>query len=70
MTYVYIFLGGGFGSVIRYLISLFYFNSSFPYGTLLANALSCFLIACTVFFCQKWNLNDSIKLLFVVGFWQ
>ena len=68
MTYLYVFLGGGLGSVIRYLISLFYINSSFPYGTLLANILSCLMITSTVFFCQKWNLNDSVKLLFVVGF--
>ena len=52
---IYIFLGGGLGSVIRYSISLYFVNYTFPLATLFANILSCFLLALTLFFVQKMN---------------
>ena len=65
---IYVFLGGGLGSVIRYLISLCFVNYTFPLATLFANILSCFLLVLTLFFVQKWSLSDSVRLFFVIGF--
>jgi CrcB protein len=44
---IYIFLGGGAGSIARYLVgkfSLHYLYNGFPLGTLLANILASFIL--------------------------
>lgn len=71
MKYVLaVFLGGGFGSVLRYLINrwvLNWFHSSFPIGTFLVNAVGCFLIG---FFIFSINRSDILpwRLFLVTGF--
>jgi len=48
MNYLYIFIGGGLGSVARYLTSKAggqLFPSNFPMGTVLTNLLACLLLA-------------------------
>lgn len=42
-----VFVGGGFGSVLRYAISIWWVKSGtwFPFGTLIANALAAIFIA-------------------------
>lgn len=42
-----VFIGGGFGSVVRYAISLWWVKSGtlFPFGTLIANLLAAIFIA-------------------------
>ena len=60
---IYVFLGGGLGSVIRYLISLCFVNYTFPLATLFANILSCLLLALTLFFVQKWSFKESVRPL-------
>jgi len=67
-TIIYVFLGGGLGSVIRYLISFYFVNYTFPLATLFANILSCCLLALMLFFVQKLNLSDGFKLFFIIGF--
>ena len=69
---VYIFIGGGIGSVLRYLIgrlSVHVFSSSLPIGTFIANILSCILLAgILVLLKSKGIAQDSaIRLLLVVG---
>ena len=68
MTVVYIFLGGGLGSVLRYLISLLFTNYTFPLATLLANILSCVLLGCVLWCVQKFHLNDNVRLFLIIGF--
>lgn len=65
-------IGGGVGSILRYLISLAslrFFQHNFPIGTFLANFIGCLLIG---FFLGMYNssgsFNEEHKLLFVVGF--
>ena len=48
MNLIYIFLGGGFGSVVRYLISLIFQNYHFPVATLFSNLLSCLILALVI----------------------
>ena len=64
---LYIFLGGGLGSVIRYCISILFVKFHFPIATLLSNILSCLILGSILFFFSKNNLNDHVKLFFVIG---
>lgn len=44
---ILVFLGGGIGSVLRYLVSKSFtgwINNPFPYSTFLVNIIGCFLI--------------------------
>jgi len=67
-TILYIFFGGGLGSVLRYLISILFVNYTFPLATLLANIISCVLLGFVLFVIQNFNLNDNLKLFFIIGF--
>ena len=68
ITWIYIFLGGGFGSVFRYLISFFFLNYNSVLATLFSNVISCILLGLILFLSQKFNLSDNFKLFFIVGF--
>jgi fluoride exporter len=63
-----VFIGGGIGSVLRYVISIWLQkgNSNFPWPTFLTNALGCFLIGLLYAFLSKEN--NAYKLLLVTGF--
>ena len=53
----FVFVGGGFGSVLRYIISRYLNNpaSSFPLGTFTANILGSLLIGIIIGFAVKNN---------------
>ncbi|RMG79136.1 MAG: fluoride efflux transporter CrcB [Bacteroidetes bacterium] len=72
MKYFYVFLGTGFGGMLRYLISTKVYKflpSLFPYGTLAVNALGSFILGVLIFwFDDKELLNANLKLLLAVGF--
>ena len=63
-----VFIGSGFGGVLRYLISIVsskIFAQSWP-GTLMVNVLGALLI---VFITQKYlNLNPQLHRLAIIGF--
>ena len=65
-------LGGGIGSILRYLTSLLvnrYYNSAFPLATFIINIAGCFLIGLLFGFMEKQGLaNDNFKYLFITGF--
>ncbi|MDR2009436.1 MAG: fluoride efflux transporter CrcB [Bacteroidales bacterium] len=65
-------LGGGAGSIFRYLTSLLVlkkYSFSFPLATFIVNILGCFLIGLFVGFSVKNNmLNENLKLLLITGF--
>lgn len=67
-----IFLGGGLGSVSRFGISEFVrsiFSTSFPFGTLFSNILSCLILTLVVgVFSAKFDVNPAMKTLIVIGF--
>jgi CrcB protein len=65
-------LGGGFGSVLRYL-STWYITKSFPnityLATLFVNCVGCFLIGLLFgYFLKNQQSNDYLKLLLITGF--
>jgi fluoride exporter len=68
MIFLAIFIGGGLGSLARYGVS--YFSSpNFPYGTLIANVLSCVLMGLAIYsFSSKIETSQFLKYLIVIGF--
>jgi CrcB protein len=68
-TLLYIFLGGGFGSITRYLVSKFSlgaFGNGFPYGTLIANILASLLLG---YLTAKSIQSESLwKPMLAIGF--
>lgn len=69
-TLLLIGIGGGTGSILRYLTSLLtakYFEGSFPLGTFIANIVGCLLIG--IFLGMFTEKEDSqLVMLFVIGF--
>ena len=66
---VYIFLGGGFGSLLRFMISsntqkLWKIND-FPMGTFVVNITGCFLIGILSAYFLK--VDNSLKYLLITG---
>lgn len=72
MMYLYIFLGGGLGSLARFLTSKLshqLFTTSFPIGTFISNILACVILALiVVFFSNKQTEYEWIQPLLLVGF--
>lgn len=66
-----VFVGGGFGSVLRYVIGK-YFNATpngFPYGTFAVNILGSLLIGVILGLAAKNNsISQSQTLLLATGF--
>ena len=66
-----VFIGGGLGSVVRYLLGRWLNNveSSIPYGTLLANILGGLIIGVVLGYLSKTsNLSHSTSLFLATGF--
>lgn len=67
---IYIFLGGGTGSVLRYLCQLFINHNiicRFPLGTFIVNILGCFLIGVFYTISDHLNLSEEKRLMLTVG---
>ena len=71
-TLLLIALGGGIGSVFRYLTTVLvqkYYASVFPIATLITNGLGCFLIGIAMSLLEKNDLvNSNLKWFFITGF--
>ncbi len=64
-------LGGGMGSIFRFLVSHFtrkYWSSGFPMATFLVNVSGCLLIGLIIGLLLKSNTSNDLKMLLVVGF--
>ncbi|WP_248723635.1 fluoride efflux transporter CrcB [Seonamhaeicola sp. ML3] len=67
----FVFIGGGFGSVLRYILGKYLNNSEtgIPYGTFAANILGSLLIGIILGLAARNNtLNQSQTLLLATGF--
>ena len=62
-----VFVGGGIGSSLRYLISKFSFNTvaSFPYSTFITNIIGCFILGLTLGYFLKSNNQNSLMFVFL-----
>lgn len=70
-SYFLIFLGGGFGSIARFLCSkwLPYTENSFPWATFLANTLACVVLSLTFSLISKFSIaNNDYRLFIITGF--
>lgn len=71
-TLIAIFIGGGLGSVARYLISklsiLIFEEALFPIGTLLANILSSAILAIVVVYIGKDHFQGLWVPFLIIGF--
>ena len=71
-TLLLVGLGGGLGSILRYLSSVLvtrHFNTAFPLATFLVNITGCFLIGLLVSLIEKQTwAGDNFKYLFITGF--
>ncbi|MBF0111601.1 MAG: fluoride efflux transporter CrcB [Desulfamplus sp.] len=70
--FLLVFIGGGVGSICRYataLLSFRFLGAAFPYGTLIANLMGCFLIGICFQLVERaaW-FGLSARLLFMTGF--
>ena len=65
-------LGGGVGSILRYLTSVClsrYFSYIFPLATFAVNIIGCFLMGLLFGLTAKYDLlNNDLKLLLMIGF--
>ena len=57
-----VFVGGGFGSVARYLLGKWFnsFETAIPYGTMLSNVLGSLLIGLIIGFLAKTSNFDFL----------
>jgi len=67
---LYIFIGGGLGSICRYLIGNIFSDGSngFPLKTFLANFFSCIVLGFLMGYLTKNSLDTKYKLFLLTGF--
>ncbi len=70
MSFFYVFMGGGLGSMARYGISRLFspLDLIFPWATFTANLLACLVLGYLTGLLIKQDMSDFMKLTFMVGF--
>lgn len=69
MTFIYIFIGGGIGSIFRYLIGLPFqkMSNQFPLGTLFANILAATILGLFFYTTKDKNIQQWIPQFVLIG---
>ena len=72
MNILLVFLGGGLGSVFRYLVKIFCernLSGVFPYATLCVNVAGSFFIGfvCALVFYKTSFISPQLKLFLTIG---
>lgn len=69
MKYLYIFLGGAIGALLRYIVSFLNFSMMFPLGTFIANILGSFILGIVGVYTFRLLVNKpNIQQGLSVGF--
>ena len=71
MNFILVFLGGGIGCLVRYVIGLNFQKSSLslPWATFISNISACFIFALIMWVSSsKIVLSSNMKLLLLTGF--
>lgn len=64
-----VFIGGGMGSVLRYLATKYLNNLNFPFGTITVNILGSLLLGIILGLTLKYpQASQTTNLLFGIGF--
>ena len=64
---ILVFIGGGTGSVLRYIVGKCLSSVTYPLGTFIVNIVGCFLIGLFGTWIVRNNLSSDLRLLLVVG---
>jgi CrcB protein len=69
MNFIAVFIGGGLGSVVRYLLGLLFQRStmSLPIATLIANVVACIIFAAALKYFSLKLESTSFKLFLLTG---
>ena len=70
-SFILVFLGGGLGSGLRYLVAITMnqYSKVLPFGTFTVNMIGCLLIGLVLGYAQKENtLTSNQSLLLATGF--
>ncbi len=70
-SFLYVFLGGGAGSLVRFGLSVAIQNrtiGSLPMATLTANVLACLVAALWLRVFQGDDLSEGLRLMLITGF--
>ena len=71
MNFLTVFIGGGIGALMRYLIAIPFINKNLflPYHTLIGNIIGCFVAGLIMgVLILTSNYNPFIKTLIITGF--
>jgi len=74
MNWLYVFIGGGAGCVVRYLFGAWFTKMqyfAFPWSTFLANVVSCLVFALTVLILGEkgaFSSSSLVRPLLLTGF--
>ena len=71
MNFIWVFIGGGAGSVLRFVIGLLVqrIANSLTLATFVSNITACLIFACTLYLIQQKELaTPGLRLLILTGF--
>ena len=67
MNALFVFLGGGTGSVLRYLVGLWIGSAAFPWATFAVNAVGSFAIGLLGGCASPFGWGEALRLSLTVG---
>jgi CrcB protein len=67
MNALFVFLGGGTGSVLRYLVGLWIGSAAFPWATFAVNAVGSFAIGLLGGCASRFGWGEALRLSLTVG---
>lgn len=70
MNYLYVFIGGGIGAILRYIIQLLNgktLSNGFPIATLAVNVIGCLVIGILAGMALKLKWNEQVVLFIFTG---
>ena len=67
MNALFVFLGGGTGSVLRYLVGLWIGSAAFPWATFAVNAIGSLAIGLFGGWAARFGWSDEMRLLLTTG---
>ena len=67
MNALLVFLGGGTGSVLRYLMGMWIGSAAFPWATLVVNAVGSFAIGLLGGWASRFGWGETLRLSLTVG---
>ena len=67
MNVLYVFIGGGVGSVLRYLVGLWIGSAAFPWATFAVNAAGSLAIGLFGGWASRFGWGEALRLSLTVG---